>query len=331
MTGRASVFADAETIKLINDHFIAVAADDWYQRRRTDVEGRFWKKVADQGPRKGQGGATRQGIYCFTPDGELLVYRNHLDENVMRDEFKRALKKWQTLPAARTKPGALTIEDAGAPDERYHRPPPRGGLILCSYTRILDKKDDGYVPGTCSRKGADFAALDHVWLTAEEWKSLIPANPKVGDTKSLPRELAMRLARFHLVDNTRGEPPHWQSDEVRELKFNLTVESVTDEKLVLAMEGATLLATESDAARSKRGYDVRLRGTIDYHRKAKQIAKWNMVAVGDHWGEGTYTGGARPGRTPLGIAFELADGKQEADRVPPQAARELTRYFHPER
>ena len=40
-----------------------------YQRRRQDAEGEFFRKVADQGPRKGKGGATRQGIYCFTASG----------------------------------------------------------------------------------------------------------------------------------------------------------------------------------------------------------------------------------------------------------------------
>ena len=47
---------------MANEEYIAVAGDDWYQRRRDDAEGQFFRRVADQGPRKGTGGSTRQGI-----------------------------------------------------------------------------------------------------------------------------------------------------------------------------------------------------------------------------------------------------------------------------
>lgn len=36
---------------------------------------------------------------------------------------------------------------------------------------------------------------------------------------------------------------------------------------------------------------------------------------------------ARPGKTPLGIAFTLDDAAHEANRVPPQAARDLEEYW----
>ncbi len=57
--------------------YVAVAADDWYQRRRRDDEGEFFRAVANQGPRKGGiDGDTRQGIYILTAGGKLLDYRN---------------------------------------------------------------------------------------------------------------------------------------------------------------------------------------------------------------------------------------------------------------
>jgi hypothetical protein len=52
----------------------------------------------------------------------------------------------------------------------------------------------------------------------------------------------------------------------------------------------------------------------------------DIVALGDFWGGGTYTPGARKGRTPLGIAFELA-GRSPADRVPPQGMRDVFEYL----
>jgi hypothetical protein len=53
------------------------------------------------------------------------------------------------------------------------------------------------------------------------------------------------------------------------------------------------------------------------HRKAA-FTRFDVVVIGDYWG-GDYEGGRfkRPGRTPLGISFELATGDNAIDRVPP--------------
>lgn len=329
MTGRASVFADAEIIKLIRSHFIAVTADDWYQRRRTDAEGKFFQKVADQGPRKGAGGSTRQGIYCFTADGQLLTYRNHLDPEVMREELRKALRNWDKLSAERRKPGGVTVGDAGALDERYHRAPPKGGLVIRAWTRILDRKDGAYSKGACEHAGHDFAARDHVWLTPAEVKAITSVEPKKGATAALPEVVAVRLARFHLVDGTRGEPPHWEKNQIRSLKLTLTVAEVSEERIKLRLDGAALLASNADVEKPGRGFDVRLLGWIEVDRVKQSVARFDAVAVGDHWGEGSLTRGARPGKTPLGIAFELAKGDDPGDRVPPQGARWLEGYYRP--
>ncbi|MDH3583862.1 MAG: hypothetical protein OER86_06570, partial [Phycisphaerae bacterium] len=75
------------------------------------------------------------------------------------------------------------------------------------------------------------------------------------------------------------------------------------------------------------GYDARLQGRIEYDRSRKRFTRFDAVALGEHWGAGRYTGKARPGRQPLGIAFELLEGKSPADRVPPQAIREIGAYY----
>ena len=57
--GRELTFADSKIIDVVNKNFVPVALVDWFQRRRQDAEGEFFRKVADQGPRKGQGVGTR--------------------------------------------------------------------------------------------------------------------------------------------------------------------------------------------------------------------------------------------------------------------------------
>src|SRR5437588_73498 len=108
------------------EDYVPVTGDDWYERRRDDAEGRFFRGVADHGPRQGAGG--------------------------------------------------------------------------------------------------DHAARDHLWLTEEEWKALVPEKPRKGDKVPLPPAVAERVLRFHLVDNTRGEPPSWRRDQVRSQELTLTVE-----------------------------------------------------------------------------------------------------------
>jgi len=313
---------------MATEEYVAVAADDWYQRRRQDAEGEFFRRVADQGPRKGQGGSTRQGIYCLTADGKLLAYRNAgQNPEVMRDTLRQGLREWNKLPEDRRKPGSVKVEDLPKTDPAYSRKPPKDGLIVKVYTRILDRENGEFCKGTCTTQGGDRAARDHLWLTEAEWKSLIPAEPKEGSSFPLPAKIAERICRFHLIDNTRGEPPMWRREDVRSKEFTLTVAEVTASQIQLRLEGSALLANQADAAKADRGFDVRLLGRIEYDREKKGITRFDVAAVGDHWGQGTYTRGARPGRQPLGVAFELTDGKAGADLVPPQAARDIGGYF----
>ncbi len=106
-----------------------------------------------------------------------------------------------------------------------------------------------------------------------------------------------------------------------------TVLQADDEDVRLRLEGSVLLATDDNAAKAERGYEARLFGYLHYDRVRKIIDRFDLVAVGEHWGEGEYTAGARPGRKPLGVALELSSGERAADKVPPQAARDLEDYL----
>src|SRR2546421_6747192 len=94
-------------IRLASEKFVPVSGDDWYQRRRDDAEGQFFRRVADQGPRKGTGGSTRQSIYCFTAVGKLPAYNNVSQApEGMPEGLRQGLEKWRELPAAELRPAA---------------------------------------------------------------------------------------------------------------------------------------------------------------------------------------------------------------------------------
>jgi hypothetical protein len=329
VAGRALAFADPEIIRMAKEDYVPVTGDDWYQRRRDDPEGQFFRKVADQGPRKGEGGATRQGIYMLTAGGKLLAYKNAGQApDVMREVLRRGLAEWSKLPVTERRPGAVRVEKLPKQDARYTRRPPTGGLIVDVYTRILDRDNKGgWCRGTCAVPGAERSARDHLWLTEQEWQMLLPPDAKKGDRFPVPPRIADRLLRFHLVDNTRGEPPMWKRDDVRSADLRLTVEEATGAGLRLRLDGAALLATDSDSAKAQRGFQAQLLGYLAYDAVRKTIDRFDIVAVGEHWGQGAHTTGARAGRTPLGIAFALAGKDAPANDVPPQGARDFEDYM----
>jgi len=334
VAGRASAFSDPEIIRLASESFVPVTGDDWYQRRRQDAVGEFFRGVARQGPRGGTDQGTNQGIYFFTASGKLLAYKNAgQNADVMRDVFHEALAKWNRLPADERKAGAALVPDIAASDldPRYTRGLPEAGLVVNVFTRALERDKEGRLETCSGDTSGGFhgfqTAYDHLWLTKAEWQSLLPPEPHVGDTVPLPDEISARIARFHLTDNTRGEPNMWQPHEVLRREFTLTVSEVTEERVRLKLEGSVLLATGPDPEKAKRGYDAALLGTIELDRAGGRVRRFDLAALGDTWGSGTYTRGARPGRNPLAVVFELAEGDRPADKVPPQAMREPSRYF----
>ena len=304
--------------------FVPVTGDDWYQRRRKDKEGEFFRALAAASGKKGH---TLQGIYLFTADGTPLEYKNSgHDPEFTREMMRRNLARFAQLPEAKRKPGAVKIEDPGAPDKTYSRRPPEGGLVLKSYTRILDLKDGSYTRGTCKAVGGEKAARDHVWITKDEVKALAPAKAEVGFRYPVPAAVADRLARWHLLDNTRGEPEPWRPEDVRARRMSLAVAAVTREGVDLRLEGEALLATDADPAKADRGYEVRLLGSLRYAPARGAFDRFDLTAVGTHWGEHTHNSPARPGKTILGQSFELA-GDKPADRVPPQGIRDSDAYW----
>src|SRR5262245_21704141 len=100
---------------MAREDFVPVVGDDWYQRRRDDAEGRFFRKVSDQAGRGSvapNGGTTRQAIYCLTADGRLLAWKNagQLPEE-MRRTLRLGLERWRRLPEAERRPGAVAVEE----------------------------------------------------------------------------------------------------------------------------------------------------------------------------------------------------------------------------
>jgi len=290
---RESTFKDPEIARLLKSRFIPVAIDQAYQRRQKDTEGDFYRKIAGQGPRNNFKGTT-QGLYLATASGKLLGYNNNRGGDRIRRMMKKALEGFEA-------PAAVVIKRSKV-DARYNPKPPEGGMVVRVQSKVLggyEKTEDRW-----RKIFQDTLSRDNLWVTKEEQDALAAGR--------VPPALQKRIARYHLVDNTRGEPPMWKADEIRSIEFSLK-------------DGRLSGSVHLETASGERGYKVSLLGHVE--KKNGKITRFDLVALGDFWGEGTYTRGAPKGRFPLGASFTLADGSDIADGVPPQGSRGWVRGY----
>lgn len=323
MAGRALVFSNPAIIELASTRFIPYAGDQWYLHRQQDADGEFfWKVVKDGHMKHRPPNETRQGVYAATPEGDLLASSNPRSGERALEMLNTALASWKERPAAAPAPGALAEVDA-----QFHRAPPAKGLVLNDFSRIPLSFEGGWNPNQATGR-------DHVWLTETEWRSLLPKSWQKGARYPVPQPLADRLVRFHLVDNIRGEPDVWRTDQVQEASLFFTV--LDPNKGWLKLEGSARMLAPADPPpanapvggrlRPERGYEVRVEGYLDYDRKKDRVTRCDFLAWGEAWGHGTYTPRPPEGRFPLVHAFSLA-GNRPADRIPPQGLRHPDQYF----
>jgi hypothetical protein len=294
---RASTFADPEIVSLLKSQFIPVAIDQAYQRRQDDTEGDFYRKIAGQGPRSDFSNTT-QGLYIADAAGTLIAYNNNRGAERIRRLMQDAVDNFQPPDAQ-----PLTAEQI---DERYRVRLEDGGAVVRVHAQVLGgyerPKDhwDQIFQTAVSR--------DNLWITVREQSELAAGR--------FPKSLALRIARFHLIDNTRGEPPMWEGGEVRSLEMSLVDGEI---------RGHVELRTDSGL----RGFRAELRGVVTC--ADDKLTQFDCVAKGDYWGHGRYTPGAPSGKFPLVISFRLADGSDLADGIPPQGSRFwIDGYLRPE-
>jgi hypothetical protein len=166
---------------------------------------------------------------------------------------------------------------------------PHGAWVVDVFTRLGVPESGPWNPNQAIGR-------DHLWVRSEERDALLGG-------KVAP-DLTLRLARFHLLDNVRGEPEFWQLGNIKNAKL-------TVEKGKLA--GAFLLRS------GKAGIELRMQGVVSARR-------FDAVAWGEAWGRGAYTPGEPPGRFPIAIGFSLAAQNDPARLVPPQGMKDFDGY-----
>lgn len=347
--GRAPAYWSKENVTLITEKFIPLSVYGSDQNRK-DAVGRFYR---DAGLNLNKVEAIQ---CCITASGKVLQVagRPGID-------LKKALGKWSALPDAERAPGAVKVPERGVVDPNYVEiTPPVGGLIFKAHTRAFMRNVEGKLRYA---KGADFwfdeqgnntlkvdyqegrtvaheAQPHHVWLTQSEWKSLITASPMKGDVIPMPKSVTERMVRWHLNPLRfygRYTSDALDRDDVRSGELTLTVDDVAPNTVRLRLTGHARLGKVPPravvegkiASLDQWGYEPRVFGFLEYDPRKQVFTRFDIVALGDHFGRlgNGKRAPSRLGLQPLGIAFELVEGDQPADRVPPGRPSNSRNYF----
>jgi len=289
---RATAFNDPQVVKLLREHFVCVGIAHNGAGRRKDAEGEFARKLI------GKGG-TLQGLHVINTAGDLVGYVYDFRPESVRAMLENALKKFKPVEASEI----AFVEK----DRRFVLPD--GGVVVAVTTKVLGGHDPvKSAPGTIQHEmekaWKTSLGREHLWIRKDEVQALARAE--------LPESLKKRIVRFHLVDNTRGTPTGWTEGDIK--KLELTLEKGR-------LQGRVHLETKD----GRRGYQADLLGFIE--TTEGKVTRFDLVAHGQFWGQGTYTPGAPKGKFPLAIAFRLADGNDPLYRLVPDAVRCYADYL----
>src|SRR5262245_4752836 len=205
--------------------------------------------------------------------------------------LQAGLKAFDELPEEQRKPGAVTVPTPDKVDpKRAALALPKDALVVRVFNRHLGHdKDrnlryavlDDFVSGTTKQSAERYAEAhnDFLWVPEKEWRALVPAEPRKGDRHDAPTSFARRLYRFHL-DPSRGfsESAHFTASRSDAGKLTLTVEEVSDKKLLLRLEGRASLKQSGRDEPST--YEPAILGYLGYDRAKEAFTRFDVVALG---------------------------------------------------
>ena len=340
---RGVTFWSDETIRLIRENFVSASVPTWLCRVNSP-EGAFLREAGIDNQ-----WVTSSGyMSCVSASGKLLGHRPSAE----------VLDAFGMLPESERRPGAVAFAEL-APGDVVIPSPPRRGLVLRVHARFLGR-DAG--DGLRHARASDFPLMrdrpeiqrgwqlflqpntEYMWLTREEWQSMIPSNPVLGSRIEVGRGIAERMARFHLTPQRAMTSEGGIKGErsIRAARIALVVSDLTPRALKLELEGFVHWGSDYDEAKATtpdgplaQGFETQLHGQLEYDREREAFTRFDIVAPGEVWGRWGDANGKsmyveRPGRSPFGFAFELVSGDSPTDRIPPGGnARDIERagYF----
>ena len=286
---------DDATVKLINEQFIPLAANGWGFGEVLTANG----EVVAPRLRSGDTGG---------PDGTNNPFAPK--------RLNAALEKFKELPQEKRTASVEQLPDSWKGKALAN--PPAEGIILKQYNRSFHREADG-------KMHPDGLVLHHdsLWMTKTERQSLVPEQPRVGDSFTVPAFLVSRLGVHHAsAFGANGV----KISATPKPTLTLTVEDASPDRLRLRLQGA-LQTSEYVGSLKIAVVDYQVCGSLHYDVNKKTFSRFDMVAVGDV----SQTASPPPkGRTMVAVLlFELSPGDTPWQRTPPYSCGGQGAYFKP--
>ncbi len=281
------------------------------------------------------------GVFALSPSGiplaKPITTPGPDGPEVLRPMLAKALARYKELSQEER---LLPVADEDLPTSTWpwdkvigRQDVPGDVLPLRVYSRDLPREEPvdpekGFYFQEWAQGGWN---TDFLWL--DRARELIPSEPEVGKSYSVPEWFARRLAKYHLVDNVRGKTKPYEDDDIKELELEAKVTAIDGDRIDLLLTGNSLtiahglwaLSEVSTPVEAERGFDSQLYGWVRYDRGAKKFLQFDMVAIGIRWGStasnrryddefAPITDDTDP--NPMGIAFTLAEESLE-QTIPP--------------
>ena len=287
---------DDETVKLLNKEFVPLAANGWGFGAILTARGEVVAPPLSSGDTGGPDGTNNP----FAPK-----------------RLHAALEKFKQMAPEKRKTSIEELPNSWK--GRAAEPnPPAEGLILKQYNRGFHRDADGKM-----HSDGQMPLHDSLWMTRAEWQSLVPDQPRVGDSMTVPPFLVSRFGVHHGsafgANGVRISPTPKPT-------LTLTVEDASPEQLRLRLKGS-LQTSDCQGSLKVAVVDYQVTGCLHYDVKKKTFSRFDMVAVGEISG----TENPPPkGRTrEVVMLFQLSPGETPWQRTPPFSGGGQGAYFKP--
>jgi len=250
-----------------------------------------------------------QGIYVFAAGGRCLGRLNSNNPEAVAGVLERALEKWEQVAEIERR---LPDDSPVGSGHRWENGYPDGGLVLERIARDL--------PDSLEPRDAPLRPFnrDQVWFSAAEARRWLPDAIRVGEQHAVPERLGHRLARFHLVDNVRGQTIPYSEPEV-EASLRAEVTAVEDGAAHIRISGvvrATALGPwlgGDNYWKPRREWPhaitTALHGQARYDLERGEFSSFDLVALGARRGRTVMNGRSRDNDGedhPIGFVFSIA-------------------------
>ena len=252
---------------------------------------------------------TAQGFYIAGADGTAYGwYHQFRDPQRVSAFMDGAVAKFRQKPPAKVEVPQQNVKGPG------NTPPDASTSVVRVFTRIRP------LPADTDRL-AMAVGRDHIWLYADEVKTMVDASTKVGAEFALPPTVVQRIARFHLISNVKGQPGTWKANEVQKAMVSAKVIAASGDRRTLSLVGEFAMKSPNGTD----GYTGKLEGVLELDAKTNKMARLNAYVEGEGFGDHSWARGSEyaaregtRGRFPL--VFAMVDANDTVARTLPPSA-----------